>query len=68
MPLAKIEGPPISVERKRELVKELTDALEKAYKFPRQVYQVIISENPPENVASGGELILDKKIQVNTNE
>jgi len=43
------------------LVKEITDALEKAYKLPRQVYVVLIKENPPENVGSGGRLILDKK-------
>ena len=61
MPLAKIEGPVISVDTKRVLVKEITDALEKAYKFPRAVYGVIIKENPPENVGSGGELVLDKR-------
>lgn len=61
MPMAKIEGPQINVETKRALVKEITDALEKAYKFPRHVYGVIIKENSPENVGSGGELVLDKK-------
>ena len=62
MPSVKIEGPKIEdVEIKRVLVKEITDALEKAYKLPRQVYVVLIKENPPENVGSGGHLILDKK-------
>jgi 4-oxalocrotonate tautomerase len=62
MPSAAIEGPKIEdVEIKRVLVKEITDALEKAYKLPRQVYVVLIKENPPENVGSGGRLILDKK-------
>jgi len=62
MPSATIEGPKIEdVEIKRGLVKEITDALEKAYKLPRQVYIVLIKENPPENVGSGGQLILDKK-------
>jgi len=61
MPMAKIEGPPIDVDKKRVLVQEITDALEKAYQFPRQVYGVIIRENPPENVGSGGQLVLDKK-------
>lgn len=61
MPIAKIEGPFISLETKRVLVKEVTDALEKAYKFPRAVYGVIIKENPPENVANGGELAVDRK-------
>jgi 4-oxalocrotonate tautomerase len=61
MPIVNIEGPFISVETKRVLVKEITDALEKAYKFPRAVYGVIIKENSPENVANGGELAIDRK-------
>jgi len=62
MPSAKIEGPKIAdVEIKRVLVREVTDALEKAYRLPREVYVVVIKENPPENVGVGGELIIDKK-------
>ncbi len=62
MPSATIEGPKVEdVAIKRVLVKEITDALEKAYKLPRQVYIVLIKENPPENVGSGGQLILDRK-------
>jgi len=62
MPSAKIEGPKIAdVEIKRVLVREITDALEKAYKLPRKVYVVLIKENPPENVGAGGELIIDKR-------
>jgi len=48
MPNAYIDGPKIeSVETKRALVKEVTDAMEKAYKFPRQAYVVTITENLP---------------------
>lgn len=61
MPVVKIEGPQIDLETKRVLVKDITDALEKAYKFPRHVYGVIIRENAPENVANGGELVVDRK-------
>jgi 4-oxalocrotonate tautomerase len=61
MPVVIIEGPHLEVSAKRVLVKEVTDALEKAYKFPRQAYGVIIKENPPENVANGGELVIDRK-------
>ncbi|NVM01991.1 MAG: tautomerase family protein [Candidatus Helarchaeota archaeon] len=61
MPSANIQGPPIKdVEIKRILVKEITDALEKAYKLPRGVFTVLIKENRPENVGVGGELILDR--------
>ncbi len=62
MPSATIEGPKIEdVDVKRVLVNEITDALEKAYKLPREVYIVLIKENPPENVGVGGRLIIDKK-------
>ena len=62
MPIAKIEGPKTEdVEIKRMLVKEITDALEKAYKLPREALVVLIKENPPENVGIGGQLILDKR-------
>ena len=48
------------METKRVLVKEVTDALEKAYKLPREVYVVLIKENKPENVGVGGNLIIDR--------
>lgn len=61
MPSATIEGPNINdVEIKRVLVKEITDALEKAYKLPRNVYIVLIKQNSPENVGVAGELIIDR--------
>ena len=60
MPNVTIEGPKIDdVEVKRTLVKEITDAVEKAYKLPRQVYVVLIKENPTENVGVGGKLVID---------
>jgi len=61
MPIVVINGPKIDdIEIKRELVKDITDALEKAYKLQREAYTVLIKENPPENVGSGGILIVDK--------
>ena len=61
MPSVEVNGPKIeSIEIKRELVKDITDALEKAYKLRREAYTVVIKENPPENVGSGGILIVDK--------
>jgi 4-oxalocrotonate tautomerase len=62
MPNAYIDGPKIdSVDTKRALVKEVTDAMEKAYKFPRQSYVVTITETPAENVGVGGVLIADRQ-------
>ena len=61
MPSVTIEGPKIEeVEIKRELVKEITDALEKAYKIPREAYVIVIKENLPANVGVGGKLIIDR--------
>ena len=60
MPNVVIDGPKIDVKIKRTLVKEITDALEKAYKLPREVYVVLIKENKPENVGVGGTLIIDR--------
>ncbi len=60
MPTATVEGPPMNLDRKRSLVAEITDALEKAYGLPREVYVVVIKENSPENVSVGGEMICDR--------
>jgi 4-oxalocrotonate tautomerase len=64
MPSATIEGPEINdVEVKRDLTRKITDALEEAYNLPRQAYVVLIKENKPENISTGGELLIDKKKQ-----
>ena len=61
MPTATIEGPAIDdLEKRRELTKVITDAMEKYYGLPRDVYVVVIKENPPHNVSVGGELIVDR--------
>ncbi len=62
MPNITVEGPKIEdIEVKRILVKELTDAVAKAYKLPAQIIVVLIKENSPDNVGVGGQLISDKK-------
>ena len=61
MPTATCDGPPVQdLEKKRALVGEITDALERYYGFPREAYVVVIKENPNENVGVGGELIADR--------
>ncbi|MFC1566900.1 4-oxalocrotonate tautomerase DmpI [bacterium] len=61
MPNVMIDGRKIeSIDAKRTLVKEVTDALEKAYKLPRSAYVIFIKESAAENVAVGGELISDR--------
>ena len=62
MPTVIINGPRIEdIEVKRALVREITDALEKAYKIQREAYSVVINENLPENVGVGGVLIIDRE-------
>ena len=61
MPDAAVDGPKIEdVHTKRVLVKEVTDALERAYRLPREDYHVIIRENSPSNAGVGGTLVLDR--------
>ena len=61
MPNINIEGPEIAdLDKKRALVKELTDAATKAYGLPRETIVVLIKENSLENVGVGGKLIIDK--------
>ena len=61
MPIITVDGPPVTdVGKKRELVRALTDAVERAFGLPRDAYVVLLKENRPENVAVGGELISDR--------
>ena len=61
MPNIIISGPPIKeLDKKRELVKDLTDAATKFYGIPPQAISIVINENPPENVGVGGVLVVDR--------
>ncbi|MHC1604860.1 MAG: 4-oxalocrotonate tautomerase DmpI [Candidatus Methanofastidiosia archaeon] len=59
MPTITVEGPPIDIERKRELVKKITEVAIEIYKIEH--ITVLIRENPPENVGVNGQLIADRK-------
>jgi len=62
MPNITIDGPRLEkLEVKRVLIKEITDAIEKAYKLPREHIVIVIKENFPENVGIGGTLISDRR-------
>ncbi|HTX54493.1 MAG TPA: 4-oxalocrotonate tautomerase DmpI [Candidatus Baltobacteraceae bacterium] len=61
MPNISIDGPRIAdLAKKRELVRTVTDAAVKAFGLPRQTIVILLKENPPENVAIGGELLVDR--------
>jgi 4-oxalocrotonate tautomerase len=59
MPTIVVDGPPLEVEKKRQLVKGLTEAAIEVYgSIP---ITVLIKENPAENVGVNGELLIDKR-------
>jgi len=60
MPLMIFEGPPMPVEKKRELVREVTEAVHRVTGHPKHILTVVIHENGPENVGAGGELLVDR--------
>ena len=60
MPIITVEGPPLpEIEKKRELAQRLTNVAVDIYGIRDIV--VLIKENAPENVASEGELIYDRR-------
>jgi 4-oxalocrotonate tautomerase len=62
MPTIVVEGPPIpEMDKKRELVRGMTDVAAKVYGLPAQAMIVMIRENQPDNVGIGGELLADRK-------
>ena len=59
MPTVVVDGPPISIEQKRELVKKLTKAAVEVYRIEH--ITVLIRENAPENVGVSGQLLADRR-------
>jgi len=63
MPIITIEGPPMrDMDKRRVFVKSLTEAAVEAYGLPASAMVVVLHENPLECVASGGELISDRRV------
>ncbi len=61
MPTVYIEGPPLSLEQKREMMVKMTDLAARVYGVPRQAVVVVTRENPPENVCVGGRMVCDDR-------
>ena len=59
MPTITVEGPPLSLESKRALVKRLTETAAEIYQIEHIV--VLIKENPSENVGVSGQLLADRQ-------
>jgi 4-oxalocrotonate tautomerase len=61
MPNITVDGPSITdLDKKRQLVKTITDSATQAFGLPRETIVVVIKENSPENVGVGGVLIADR--------
>ncbi len=58
MPVITVDGPALQVDKKRTLVKQLTDVAVGVYDIKHIV--VLIKENDPENVGVDGELVADR--------
>jgi 4-oxalocrotonate tautomerase len=62
VPTITVEGPPVPTEKKRLLVKGLTEVATAAYEdVPADAFVVLIRENEAENVGVGGELLCDRR-------
>ena len=61
MPHIVVNGPPLAdMNKRRVLVKEITDVIQTVYEVPRQAIVIVIREDGPSNVSSGGVLLSDK--------
>jgi len=62
LPTITIDGPPIAdVEKRRSLVRGLTDVAGEAFGIEKAHIVVLIRENQPQNVGIGGELLSDRR-------
>ena len=62
MPVITVDGPPINdLNKRRDLVANLTKVATEAYNMPKEKIIILIRENSPDQVAVAGELISDRQ-------
>jgi 4-oxalocrotonate tautomerase len=61
MPNVYVDGPPLTLEQKREMSVAITDIAARAYGLPREAMVVVVRENPPENVCVAGRMVCDER-------
>lgn len=61
MPIITIEGPNLTTEQKKELIKRFTEVAAEVTKIPSKFYAVTIKELPDENLGFAGETVVDIK-------
>lgn len=60
MPIVTIQQGPKTVEQKRELIKQITDAFVDAYNAPAESVFVWFHDVPTDSWGAGGKLVADK--------
>ncbi|MCC5465384.1 4-oxalocrotonate tautomerase DmpI [Pelosinus baikalensis] len=60
MPAIIVEGIPLSLDQKRDLVAALTKSASSIMNVPEQSFQVYIKENSRENIGVAGILVSDR--------
>ena len=62
MPTITVEGPPMAVDKKRQLAHGLWEVAAGVFdNIPPEAIVVVIKENEAENVCVGGELLCDRR-------
>ena len=62
MPVITIAGNEgISIEKKREMVKKVSETVAEAYNLPIEAITVLVEALPPESIGVAGELLIDRK-------
>jgi 4-oxalocrotonate tautomerase len=59
MPLIIFEGGPMELDKKKELIRELTDAAVKVTGIGAPAFTIYIHENEHDNIGVGGELLTE---------
>ena len=60
MPVITVEASKFTIEKKRELVKVLTQATASILGLPESGFTVLIKDNPRDCIAVGGQLLSDR--------
>ena len=61
MPVIRVDGPKVAdLDKKRQFVKNVTNAASTLYGLPAQIMIVLFQENTPDNVGVGGQLLIDR--------
>jgi len=61
MPIVTIAARALPVEKKRELVRKVTELCCEAYGLPAETITVLIQEYPQENIGVAGRLLADRE-------